>query len=189
MSAFLASEKSHHWQPAGFAPPKGTSVLAYAPHCPVPREERWYVILADAANNAVLTWSIASLLEAEKAGLELARRKAQGEDKAVTVADLADAPLANGVAKNKGKKGEQSSGMPLAAKAHSSVMRTRRSHDAPADVQQTIPHRLHSSARIDLLQSERQPTVPLPLSGSSLASPCQSLLQNASGLETRIQSG
>ena len=115
MSAFLASEESQCWQPAGFAPPKGTSVLAYAPHCPVPREERWYVILADAANNAVLTWSIASLLEAEKAGLELARRKAPGEDKAVMVADLADAPLANGLAKNKGKKGEQSSGVLLAA--------------------------------------------------------------------------
>lgn len=46
---------------------------AFAPHCPVPREERWYVILADAANNVTLTWVIVSLMEAEAAGVELAR--------------------------------------------------------------------------------------------------------------------
>ena len=41
-------------------------MLAYAPHCPVPREERWYVVLADAANNVTLSWNSVTLSEAER---------------------------------------------------------------------------------------------------------------------------
>lgn len=59
---------------AGYTPPKGKTVLAYAPHCPVPRQERWYAILADAPNNAVLVWTPVNLVEAERAGIETARR-------------------------------------------------------------------------------------------------------------------
>ena len=51
-------------------PPKGSAVLAYAPHCPVPREERWYVVLADAAHNVTLTWNTVTLSEAESAAVE-----------------------------------------------------------------------------------------------------------------------
>ena len=43
-------------------------MLAYAPHCPVPREERWYVVLADAANNVTLSWNTIPLSEAECIG-------------------------------------------------------------------------------------------------------------------------
>lgn len=54
----------------GFVPPKkGAPVLAYAPHCPVPREERWYVVLADAANNVTLSWNSVALSEAECMGI------------------------------------------------------------------------------------------------------------------------
>ena len=56
--------------PVGFVPPKkGAPVLAYAPHCPVPREERWYVVLADAANNVTLSWNSVTLSEAECMGV------------------------------------------------------------------------------------------------------------------------
>ena len=58
----------------GFAPAKGKTTLAYAPHCPVPREERWYAVLADSPKNAVLSWMPISLMEAEKAGVEAAKR-------------------------------------------------------------------------------------------------------------------
>ena len=51
------------------APKKGAPVLAYAPHCPVPREERWYVVLADAANNVTLSWNSVTLSEAECMGV------------------------------------------------------------------------------------------------------------------------
>lgn len=54
---------------AGSVLPKDSAVLAYAPHCPVPREERWYVVLADAAHNATLSWNTVALSEAECAGV------------------------------------------------------------------------------------------------------------------------
>ena len=41
------------------------------------------------------------------------------------------------------------------------MMQTRRWHDAQADVQQTFPRRLHSSARIHLLLSNRHPNIVL----------------------------
>lgn len=50
-------------------PKKDAPVLAYAPHCPVPREERWYVVLADAANNVTLSWNSVTLSEAECIGV------------------------------------------------------------------------------------------------------------------------
>lgn len=56
-------------------PPKGKAVLAYAPHCPVPREERWYAVLADAPNNAVLTWTPIGFTEAEALGIASAKRE------------------------------------------------------------------------------------------------------------------
>jgi len=34
----------------------------------VPREERWYVVLADPPQNLTLSWSVVSLLEAEAVG-------------------------------------------------------------------------------------------------------------------------
>ena len=49
--------------------PRGTSVLAYAPLFPHPREEKWNFVVADAANNTVYTRQEASLIEAEAVGI------------------------------------------------------------------------------------------------------------------------
>lgn len=49
-------------------------MVAYAPLCPISREERWYAILADAPNNAVLSWGPVNLLEAECSGIEASKR-------------------------------------------------------------------------------------------------------------------
>lgn len=49
-------------------PNKGASVLAYSPHCPVDREEKWYVVLADPPQNLTLSWSVVSLNAAEDVG-------------------------------------------------------------------------------------------------------------------------
>ena len=40
-------------------------MLAYAPHYPVPRQEYWYFVLAEIAENAVLGMARVSLMEAE----------------------------------------------------------------------------------------------------------------------------
>ena len=40
-------------------------MLAYAPHYPVPRQEYWYFILAETAENGVVGWARVSLMEAE----------------------------------------------------------------------------------------------------------------------------
>jgi len=45
-------------------------VLAYAPHYPVPRQEYWYFVLADTAENAVLGMARVSLMEAEAMAAE-----------------------------------------------------------------------------------------------------------------------
>ena len=49
--------------------PRGTSVLAYAPLFPHPREEKWNFVVADAANNTVYTRQEVSLIEAEAVGV------------------------------------------------------------------------------------------------------------------------
>ena len=49
--------------------PRGTSVLAYAPLFPHPREEKWNFVVADAANNTVYTRQEVSLIEAEAVGI------------------------------------------------------------------------------------------------------------------------
>lgn len=58
--------------PAGFAlqGSSGKGVQAYAPLYPHQRQEQWIFILADASNNAIFTWSLHTLLEAESAGLK-----------------------------------------------------------------------------------------------------------------------
>ena len=68
---------------AGFTPPRGKTTLAYAPHCPVAREERWYVVLADSPKNAVLVWAPVTLMEAEKLGIAQAQSQngTSGENK------------------------------------------------------------------------------------------------------------
>ena len=57
---------------AGFAlqGAAGKGVQAYAPLYPHPRQEQWYFILADTANNAIFSLSVHTLLEAEAAGLK-----------------------------------------------------------------------------------------------------------------------
>ncbi len=50
-------------------PPKGTSVLAYAPLYPYPKPEKWNFIVADPVTNTVYTRAETALVEAEAAGL------------------------------------------------------------------------------------------------------------------------
>ena len=45
-------------------------MLAYAPHYPVPRQEYWYFVLAEPAENAVLGMARVSLMEAEALAAE-----------------------------------------------------------------------------------------------------------------------
>ncbi len=49
--------------------PRGTSVLAYAPLFPHPKEEKWNFIVADTANNTVFNRQEVSLIEAEAVGI------------------------------------------------------------------------------------------------------------------------
>lgn len=51
------------------APPKGSSVQAFAPLFPGPRQERWYFCLADTPRNATFAVQPESLLAAEAAGV------------------------------------------------------------------------------------------------------------------------
>lgn len=52
------------------APARGSSkaVRAFTPSNPIPRDENWHVLVVDPANNAVLSWSKVSLVEAEAVG-------------------------------------------------------------------------------------------------------------------------
>ena len=72
-------------------------MLAYAPLCPVPREEKWYIILADPLNNAVLTYTTVSLVEAEAAGLGAWEKHQRKSADSRGLKEHAEAePLANG---------------------------------------------------------------------------------------------
>lgn len=59
---------------SGFDPDsiKGKAALAYAPQYPVPKEERWFFVLADPATNATLGITQANLLQAEAIGARYA---------------------------------------------------------------------------------------------------------------------
>ena len=57
------------WAAAFRAPPKGSSVQAFAPLFPGSRQERWWFVLADTNKNASLIVQPESLLTAEAAGV------------------------------------------------------------------------------------------------------------------------
>lgn len=76
--------KSHHFltevilvDAADTQPPKGTSVLAYAPLYPFPKPEKWNFVLADALSNTVYARVETALLEAEAAAMALRRDTAK----------------------------------------------------------------------------------------------------------------
>lgn len=58
----------------GFDPDtiKGKAARAYAPRYPFPREENWFFIVADVANNALMGWTRQPLLQAEAIGARYA---------------------------------------------------------------------------------------------------------------------
>ena len=66
-------------------------MLAYAPHFPVPRQEYWYFVLAEPAENAVLGMARVSLMEAEALA-------AAPESQQAKPPKAAAKPLANGAA-------------------------------------------------------------------------------------------
>ena len=68
----LLSRASH--QAPGFDPEsiQGKAVRAFAPRYPYPREEHWFLLVADPATGALLAWKRASLIEAEAAGARYA---------------------------------------------------------------------------------------------------------------------
>lgn len=68
----LLMRPSH--QDPGFNPDsiKGKAPLAYAPLYPYPREEHWFLLVADPATGALLAWKRLSLNEAEVAGARYA---------------------------------------------------------------------------------------------------------------------
>ena len=72
---------------------------AYAPHCPVPREERWYAILADAPNNAVLTWTPLHLVEAENFGIKAAKQEQDARKTAESSNGISTPPLGELISK------------------------------------------------------------------------------------------
>ena len=57
------------WLAAFKAPPKGTSVQAFAPLFPGSRQERWYFFLADVPKNITFSIKPESLLAAEAASV------------------------------------------------------------------------------------------------------------------------
>ena len=73
-----ASVKEQVWFAcADTQPPKGTSVLAYAPLYPYPKPEKWNFIVADPLTNTVYARAETALVDAEAAGLRTAQRAKQ----------------------------------------------------------------------------------------------------------------
>eukprot|EP00197_Chlamydomonas_leiostraca_P010453 CAMPEP_0202862194 /NCGR_PEP_ID=MMETSP1391-20130828/3321_1 /ASSEMBLY_ACC=CAM_ASM_000867 /TAXON_ID=1034604 /ORGANISM="Chlamydomonas leiostraca, Strain SAG 11-49" /LENGTH=714 /DNA_ID=CAMNT_0049541695 /DNA_START=168 /DNA_END=2313 /DNA_ORIENTATION=+ len=66
----LVVTRPSHNQDSFTLPAQGKSVRAFAPLFPLPRDENWYVILADPATNSVLSATKVNLLEAERVGFE-----------------------------------------------------------------------------------------------------------------------
>lgn len=76
-SVIRSSERVVWFASADAQPPKGTSVLAYAPMYPYPKPEKWNFIVADPLTNTVYARAETALVDAEAAGLRTAQRAKQ----------------------------------------------------------------------------------------------------------------
>lgn len=64
----------------------GKVVRAFAPHCPVPREESWYLLLTDPANNLLLSFQkVWGLVGGVKADGNRVRTRVKGSQQAYEV--------------------------------------------------------------------------------------------------------
>jgi len=85
---------SHADQKVNMDAEKVKAVEAYAPHYPIPREEKWYFLLADVPQNILMSNSGTGLVKAESAGAAQPDKYLQGASDQQASAAAPKAPAA-----------------------------------------------------------------------------------------------